>query len=130
MTSTQTDWHMTSTPLAQNYWSSGEPPLPHYACIYHPSEISSFTVVENVFTLTVRVLIQTAEFLFEFWLISFADFWTLWPYFWNTPRTWEVIKFLQNFIKLYVPWNFTRSFQKFNVKCTPNFVHVHSEELE
>ncbi len=20
---------------AQNYWSSGEPPLPRYACIYH-----------------------------------------------------------------------------------------------
>ncbi len=28
-----------------------------------PSEISSFTVVENVFTLTVGVLTQTAEFL-------------------------------------------------------------------
>ncbi len=40
------EWHMTSTPTstpdtrhrhhnAQNYWSSGEPPLPRYACIYH-----------------------------------------------------------------------------------------------
>ncbi len=46
----------------QNYWSSGEPLLPRYACIYRTSEISSFTVVENVFTLTVRVLTQTAEF--------------------------------------------------------------------
>ncbi len=50
---------------AQNYWSSGEPPLPRYACIYHPSEISSFTVVENVFTLTIRVLTQIAEFFFR-----------------------------------------------------------------
>ncbi len=48
---------------AQNYWSSGEPSLPRYVCIYCPSEISSFTVVvENVFTLTVRVLTHTAEF--------------------------------------------------------------------
>ncbi len=39
-------------------------PLPRYACVYHPSEISSFTVVENVFTLTDRVLTQTAEFFF------------------------------------------------------------------
>ncbi len=28
---------------AQNYWSSGEPPLPRYACMYRPSEILSFT---------------------------------------------------------------------------------------
>ncbi len=46
----------------KNYWSSGEPPLPRYACIYRPSEISSFTVVENVFTLTVCVLTQRAKF--------------------------------------------------------------------
>ncbi len=32
--------------------------------IYSPSEISSFTVVKNVFTLTFRVLTQTAEFFF------------------------------------------------------------------
>ncbi len=66
------EWHMTLTPQCKNYWSSGEPPLPHYACIYRPSEISSFTVisisnqmmevVENVFTLTICVLTQTAEF--------------------------------------------------------------------
>ncbi len=34
-------WHHN----AQNYWSSGEPPLPLYACIYRPSKISSFTVI-------------------------------------------------------------------------------------
>ncbi len=44
--------------------SSGELPLPRYVCIYRLSEISSFTVVENVFTLTGRVLTQTAEFFF------------------------------------------------------------------
>ncbi len=33
--------------------------------IYRPSEISSSTVVKNVFTLTVRVLTQTAEFFLE-----------------------------------------------------------------
>ncbi len=29
------DTTMTPTPQAQNYWRSGEPPLPRYACIYH-----------------------------------------------------------------------------------------------
>ncbi len=62
----------TLTPQQQNYWSSGEPPLHRYACIYRRSEISSFTVVENVFTLTVRVLTQTAELFF--FLISKTTF--------------------------------------------------------
>ncbi len=65
---------MTSTPTPQHtkLLEYGESPLPRYACIYCSSEISSFTVisiskqmmeaVENVFTLTVRVLTQTAEF--------------------------------------------------------------------
>ncbi len=46
----------------------GSPSLPHYTGIYCPSEISSFTVVE-IFTLTIRVLTQTAE-LFMFCGIS------------------------------------------------------------
>ncbi len=55
---------MTSTPQRTKlleYWGAS---LPCYACIYRPSEISSFTVVENVFMLTIRVLTQTAKFLY------------------------------------------------------------------
>ncbi len=53
---------MTSTPQRTKLLEQWGAPLPRYACIYRPSEISSFTVVENVFMLTVRVLTQTAEF--------------------------------------------------------------------
>ncbi len=78
---------------AQNYWTSGEPPLPRYAYIYRPSEISSFTVisiskqmlevVENVFTLTVRVLTQTAEFCIWFSKYYFV-LWKNWFYNWTS----------------------------------------------
>ncbi len=65
----------------------GSPLLPRYACIYRPSEISSFTVisiskqmmeaVENIFTLTVGVLTQTAEFFYK--KIKFeVKLWVLW----------------------------------------------------